>query len=610
MLEQTVTNINQSLSSIDQYYQYLLSNRLVLKGLQNENFGTNPLTYDAVIYLKDLMYSLIKTHEELDSALYISRKGQIISNLSGMIYPELFDFGNFQQQESVKAIYRNPSIEVWYLDDIDKTNRLYYMRGIRDPQSGTVLGILVFMIHQDAFLRLIQNLSTPGGGVFICNSEGIPFISSTLNGRVLPVTVTGSLEGEPVDKTIEEKDFLYVIRSTENCWYVISQIPMKTLSGDLRKILQWGLIISIVLVLFGGVISFYISQRYTRDLTSMVDVMESNSIGNMELLSIRASNVEFRTLATTYNRMINGLRDLTRSLQREVDEKTKADLALQSLNETLEGKVAERTEQLASSLVQLQQTQSELIEKEKMASLGSLVAGMAHELNTPIGVCVTAASHHQSETETIHNDYNRNGSIELEKFVRYLDDSIAVSDLLMSNLNRLSELINSFKLISVDQTYEVVRRINLKEYAESLILSLSPEIKKVQAETEVECSPDLFLKTYPGSLGQILTNFIINSVIHGFNGTKNNLISISITESTEFLTLRYSDNGKGMSDEVRSRIFEPFFTTNRGKGGTGLGLHLVYNLVSQRFKGSMVCNSTPGEGTVFILTFPRDHAFS
>ncbi len=257
--------------------------------------------------------------------------------------------------------------------------------------------------------------------------------------------------------------------------------------------------------------------------------------------------------------------------------------------------------QLSQALERIKDTQKQLVEAEKMASLGNLVAGVAHEINTPVGVAVTAVSHMIGTTENIIKDYNDDNisKFELEE---YLNESMETIELLFMNLNKAATLINGFKRVSADMSVEDKRTFNFKKYINDILLSLSPKLKKYKHSIRVFCDEHIEILSYPGVHSQIITNLIINSIKHGYNEDDKGNIEIRVTKDENNIKLIYSDDGKGMDSETRSKIFEPFFTTNR-LTGTGLGLHIVFNLVTQTLKGTITCESSLSKGTQFIIEF-------
>ena len=290
--------------------------------------------------------------------------------------------------------------------------------------------------------------------------------------------------------------------------------------------------------------------------------------------------------------------------------------SLRNLNEELESRVETRTadlrranSELRSTLEQLTVAQRQLLESEKMAALGGLVAGIAHEINTPLGVTVTAASHLQEEctrmTQIAAED--RLTPADLQAFQ---DTAVESAQIILRNLNRADRLIRSFKLVAVDQTTEARRPIELGAYLNEILTSLAPVLKKSPHRVSIDCPDSLRINTYPGALYQIISNLVMNSLTHGFDPGQAGTISIRAQPAGALVLLQYHDNGKGMSDAVRAQIFEPFFTTRRGQGGSGLGMHVVYNLVTQLLKGSIRVESSPGAGATFEIFLPAEPAAS
>ncbi|MGY3895041.1 ATP-binding protein [Aeromonas enterica] len=285
-----------------------------------------------------------------------------------------------------------------------------------------------------------------------------------------------------------------------------------------------------------------------------------------------------------------------------------------SLNEQLEGKVVERTrslsdanDQLGKAYDDLKQAQQTLVESEKMASLGSLVAGVAHEINTPIGISVTASSYLQERVADFkqHIDSKQLSRSYLNEFTVNLDESM---QLLQGNLRRASELIASFKQVAVDQSSEARYNFSLADNLHQVVVSLGHKLKKAQCEVDIQCDPKLSIFSFPGSFTQIYSNLILNSINHGFdNWDKPKKITIKVEQQGEELLIDYSDNGRGIPPEILPRIFDPFVTSKRGQGGSGLGTHIIYNLVVQLLRGRINCASEPGNGAQFHIRLPIQH---
>ncbi len=294
----------------------------------------------------------------------------------------------------------------------------------------------------------------------------------------------------------------------------------------------------------------------------------------------------------------------------DIAERKIAEEEVKSLNVELEQRVDERTKELKAAndelrhtLQNLQIAQTQLIQTEKMASLGSLVAGVAHEINTPIGIGVTAASHLKKITEKLKSLYTAN-TIRKNDLDDFIINTLDSCDIILANIWRASEIITSFKDVAVDQSSEFRRDFNIKKYLEEILISLHPNIKKTHHKIIIECNDNLVINNFPGLFCQIITNLIMNSLIHAFASRDDGTIIIDIEKSDTDIILLFSDNGIGIPSENLSKIFDPFFTTKRGEGGTGLGLNIVYNIILQKLKGTISVESEPGNGTIFKISFP------
>ncbi len=272
-------------------------------------------------------------------------------------------------------------------------------------------------------------------------------------------------------------------------------------------------------------------------------------------------------------------------------------------NKQTEEELKSTNKALEESVEILKQTQEQLIESEKNAALSGLVAGIAHEINTPIGISITAASHLEDEGKDFFYKVEKE-NISREEFQSFKDSTLRSTEVLLSNLLRAADLIKSFKQVAVDQTKDERRLFNFKEYMQEVLKSLHPEYKRVVNEISFVCDSRIEILSYPGVFSQIFTNLVMNSLIHGFENRNEGEISIRVNMDSKNLHLLYQDNGFGMSKESLKRIFEPFYTTKRGQGGTGLGMHIVYNLVRQKLDGNIKCESEIQKGTSINISIP------
>jgi len=258
-----------------------------------------------------------------------------------------------------------------------------------------------------------------------------------------------------------------------------------------------------------------------------------------------------------------------------------------------------------TALRNLRETQASLIEAEKLAALGRLVAGVAHEVNNPVGISLTVASALERKTANFTAEVAR-GNLKRSSLNDFLETSRDASSQLVSNLNRAAELITSFKQVAADRNYSDKRTFDLADLTEQVVLSLRPGLRKHNLTLSVDCQPDLIMNSYPGPYGQVLTNLFLNAVAHAFPDGRTGSIDIRARASgKDNVEIIFSDDGCGMSLDVRRRAFDPFFTTRRDQGGTGLGLHIVYNIVTNRLGGRLDLDSEPGGGTRIQIVLPR-----
>jgi ligand-binding sensor domain-containing protein/signal transduction histidine kinase len=284
--------------------------------------------------------------------------------------------------------------------------------------------------------------------------------------------------------------------------------------------------------------------------------------------------------------------------QKDISRIKAVESELRELNEALDERVRQRTQEL-------EERQAELVEAEKMASLGRLVAGVAHEVNTPLGVSVTAISFLRDQVAAVKSALLRFvGADEAERIVAPIEQAGAMTE---TNLKRAASLVKTFKQVAVDQHNHEFRTILVREYLESSLVSLQPRLKMFGHQVDLSGDPTIEMTGRPDVLYQIIVNLVMNSILHAFPDVPEGRIAISIERLGTMLQLTYSDNGVGMSPDIASRIFEPFFTTRRGSGGTGLGMHIVYNLVTQALAGRINCSTAPGQGVRFIIEFPQVH---
>lgn len=307
--------------------------------------------------------------------------------------------------------------------------------------------------------------------------------------------------------------------------------------------------------------------------------------------------------------LVNAINSMRLTLKDEISKLEEAENALLALNGELEVKVHDRTAKLEESNQQLQYSldnltlaQDQLVQSEKMASLGQLVAGVAHEVNTPLGICVTSITALKEKVEALQKAID---SQELTKsfLTETLGLLIEYEQIIERSLNKSVELIRSFKSVAVEQHTDPEVDINLHQHVYDVVNTVKTMFKRKKYHINIDVDEELTLITYPSAWNQILTNFLMNSHLHGFEDRQEGEITISFKQSNDYLTLLYSDNGKGIANEVKKRIFDPFVTTKRGQGGSGLGLNIVFNLVDVKLGGTIKSLDTE-QGVCFQVKVP------
>ncbi len=286
-----------------------------------------------------------------------------------------------------------------------------------------------------------------------------------------------------------------------------------------------------------------------------------------------------------------------------INEWKKAKEEITDINNSLEFTVDMRTKELKKTIKNLKITQNQLVESEKMASLGGLVAGVAHEINTPVGISLTGITHFQHITIELKKLYEEN-NLSQDEFEEYIKISYEIANSVYKSLTRAAEQIRSFKQVAVDQSNEHIRNFNIKEYIEEVLLSLHNRLKKTKHNINIHCDKNLNINSFPGSFSQIITNFIMNSLIHGFKNIEKGNIDIYAKKIDNTVEIIYKDDGIGINKTNLKKIFNPFFTTNREGGGSGLGLNIVYNIITNGLNGNIKVTSEIDKGTKFIITFP------
>lgn len=289
-------------------------------------------------------------------------------------------------------------------------------------------------------------------------------------------------------------------------------------------------------------------------------------------------------------------------LEEKIRERTQA---LEELNKNLELRVQQEIEKRGKLEMDNQEKQELIVQNSKMVALGQMVAGFSHEIMTPMGVSVTAVSSLQELIRQIKRRF-QNNHVTKSSFDKFLEESEEAVEIILTNIQRSSEMIESMKHIAVDQSSGQKRKFNIYEYLQEILLSLKPKLKRTEHAVIIDCEPNLKVESYPGYISQIFTNLIINSLIHGFDGWKTGgeIRIAAKVEENSLLRFEYTDNGNGMPEEVRQRVFEQYYTTRKNDGGSGVGMHLIHQIITEKLNGTLTLESQPKQGVCFQFTIP------
>ncbi|MFZ6813833.1 ATP-binding protein [Undibacterium sp. Rencai35W] len=355
-----------------------------------------------------------------------------------------------------------------------------------------------------------------------------------------------------------------------------------------------GLLIIIGSLLF---ILFVMHRRFVYPMDQLVEASQNLAQGKLEIPIQAIRNDELGILAQSLEETRKSLLDLFSKVEQRNAE-------LKDMNEHLEQRVEERTRSLEETLQTLNRAQHDMIQTEKLASLGRVVAGVAHELNTPIGNALLVASTINGDLKELRTEVD-SGNIRRSTLSKVLDHSQLGFDIFFNNLERAARIVGDFKQVAVDQTSEQRRQFNLGNVSSEILTMLNPAIRKTGCTVHLQAEPDLLCDSFPGPYGQVLNNLIMNAALHAFADDSAGIILVTVKRlNADNVQLIVSDNGAGMDEDVRKQIFDPFFTTKMGNGGTGLGMNIVHGIVVRILGGTITVSSELNKGTEILITFP------
>ncbi|MCF2949250.1 ATP-binding protein [Paraglaciecola aquimarina] len=442
----------------------------------------------------------------------------------------------------------------------------------------------------------------------ILADESIEFFASYNKQGIAPVKAKFSQVSELVEPKMSN-GIVEIIRPIKFEQELVGYTYLRSSAEQLEELIFRSVLItvcvSIVCLLFCFIFTVRLQRSITRPINNLVKLVQRISrqkdySSRAELTGIK----ELDILCEAFNGMLH-------RTQEHMDRQNKAEAEQNRLNASLEEKVQQRTQalkeannELIQTLEKLHQFQRQIVQNEKMASLGDMVAGVAHEVNTPIGLGVTASTMMLDRLADVRKSFE-NKSLKASALSKFMVEGEENLNIIYRNLNRAAELISSFKQVAVDQSSENNRVFSFSKLMEEILMSMRPKLKKVQHKINVHCADSLYIESKAGPINQIIINLIMNSIIHGFEHIECGEINISIdlVENSK-IRIVFTDNGRGISTDMRQRIFDPFVTTKRGQGGSGLGMHLVYNLVTQALNGSISLVSEEQKGVKFDILFP------
>lgn len=539
-----------------------------------------------------------KTQKNFSHYTIIDDEGIVIFN-----YPQdtnLIGF-DYSSRQAYKAI-KSGNTDYWSETSINSQYDSVFIDYSLPLGKNILIGTVYLDSLEEVFNRTISDNDllvgiTDETGVYILNTDYRLVEQRTTD----PYINNRQLEYEKV-RYLNEDYFGTSISSEYKGWNIIIYETVDNLN---QRVNQFVLYLSGIILLLTG-ISIFLGRKLNaivfRNLTNVIKKTKNVAAGEYALDNMEGTFIEFNEININFLHMAKKIEQREKEILKHKNE-------IELMNKELEERVIIRTNELydanlelETTLNNLEETQEQLIESEKLASLGNLVTGLAHEINTPLGVVLTIITYLQDLSEKILDKLN-DGTLRKSEFVNYLEKSQDSEKLIYDNINRANELVSSFKLVSSDQSSIETRKINLYEYIENIITTLNPQLKRFKILVHLDGDKDIEILTVPLSIYQTIVNIVINSKIHGYDNDEGD-IYIHIIKLANSVNVTIEDHGKGIDKDNIKKIFEPFYTTTRGSGGTGLGLNIAYNTIKQNLKGKITCESTLGKGTKFIIELP------
>ncbi len=502
-----------------------------------------------------------------------------------------------------------------YVKQIWSGANFYWSRTYVDSRFGEIsidfalpLGtdILVGSIQLEQLSHVLESIIddenvhvgiTDSTGVYIIHSDYLNVEQRNTD----PFVNQFQLNYDPV-KINNDSYYGTILKSDYQGWNIVLY---EHVSKQGTKVNRFLVLLTVIIVVSTLVVIAFGNRLNHMIITSLKDVVANTkevAAGDYSIKKDSSAFEEFNDINSNFSLMASRIKKRENQI---IDQRNK----IESLNVDLEKRVDERTlelknsnEKLEKTLKNLEETKEQLIESEKLASLGNLVAGLAHEINTPLGIILTVVTYMQDRTDKFTEKF-KNGNLKRDELTKFVD-SIAESEVLIyDNVTRTTDLLSSFKMISTDQFSNELRTINLRSYVENIVRGLEPNLKKSKIRMRLVAEEDIEIVTIPGSIYQVVVNLVVNAAVHGYDDQGGEIV-IVVSKKGQQAEVIVEDFGKGISKENLKHIFEPFFTTARGKGGTGLGLNIAYNSVRKSLKGNINVVSHIDSGTRVQVLIP------
>lgn len=490
---------------------------------------------------------------------------------------------------------------------------------------GRWVGTVGHDIALDALQRSVQQRSEPGFTVMVFNAEGALIAHPQLAERIaqaqgqLALAQSGDAgvqqawalmqRGAAADSGLAQSaDGLQLVawaRMPGTGWWAVETVELRVINPTLRRfgLAMLGCVL-LALLIGGWTLRRLVRQRVQRPLGQLGQAIETLRGGALPAPIGWQGEGELARIGAAFDQMTQELGE------RRAQDRAHAD-TLKALNESLERRIEARTlelrhlnEGLQHSLQQLQQAQQQLVAQETLAGLGALVAGVAHELNTPLGNALLAATTAREQVAALRHEL-ASGRVRRSEVERLGAELASANQLVIGALDRSVELVSGFKRVAVDRAGLQRRRFGLREVTEEVVALLAIAHKRQPWRFEIELPDDIELDSLPGAYGQVITNLVENAVLHGLSGRAQGRVRIHLrSRDTQRVQLVVEDDGRGIPPEHLGAVFRPFFTTRLGQGGSGLGLHIVHTLVTGALGGRIAVESRPGEGCRFVIDLP------